>query len=435
MTMLRRVALVLAMLAALLAGWLWHVNVNDGVDISTGLDAASGTDGAALRARGADLARAGNCMACHTARGGTPYAGGRPIETPFGTLFSSNLTPDPRTGLGAWTAGAFWRALHHGRSRDGRLLYPAFPYTHTTLLTRADSDALFAHLQALPPTPAEPPAAQLRWPYGTQAALAIWRALYFKPGNFSPDPSQSADWNRGAYLVRGVAHCSACHATRDALAGADWQTLTGGQLLAQGWYAPSLHATGEASVAQWPLDDIVRLLKTGQARGAGVSGPMAEVVLHGTQYLSESDLTGIATYLKSLPQHVPAAPSTAAAPAAPRAAVATAGGKLYGEHCASCHGERGEGVAGAYPALAGNRAVTLGRADNLVQMVLHGGFAPATAGNPRPFGMPPFVLTLSDHDIAAVLTHIRSNWGNRAAEVTPLDVHAGRAGVAIAAPR
>ena len=434
MRRLGQALIAIALLSTLAVGWLWHVNVNDGVDISAGPRTAA-ADATALRARGEYLARAGNCMACHTARGGTPYAGGRPINTPFGTLFSSNLTPDADTGLGQWSAGAFWRALHHGRSRDGRLLFPAFPYTHTTLLTRADSDALHAYLLSLPPTQSAQPAAQLRWPYGTQAALAVWRALYFRPGSFESTAAQSPEWNRGAYLVRGVTHCSACHATRNDLAGADWSQMRGGHLPAQGWYAPSLHSASEAGVAAWPVQDIVRLLKTGQAQGASTSGPMAEVVLHGTQYLNDADLSAMATYLKTLPQDEVAPAPASAASAQRRASVVTVGGRLYADHCASCHGERGEGIAGAYPALSGNRAVTLTRTDNLMQMVLHGGFAPATAGNPRPFGMPPFVLTLSDQDIAALLTYIRGAWGNRGAEVTPLEVHAGRAGVAIAAPK
>ena len=413
---LRRALIALALLAVLAAGGLWQVNYNDGIDTRAAEPLAADP---AQRARGAYLARISNCMACHTDRGGAPGAGGRAFATPFGTLYASNLTPDPATGIGDWTPAAFWRALQRGRSADGRLLYPAFPYTHTTLLTRADSDALLAHLRSLPAIHQATPPHQLRWPYSTQAALAVWRALYFRPGSWQPDPAASDSVNRGAYLVRGVAHCSACHAPRDALGGANWDSLSGGTVPGQAWYAPSLTDAREAAVGHWPAAEIGRLLQTGAAAEGVVSGPMAEVVFQGTQYLTAPDLADLAAYLKALPQRAP--PS--APPAAPaRTQLAGAGEKLYGQHCAACHGERGEGVPGAYPPLAGNRAVTLDNTQNLLQIVLHGGFGPATEGRPRPFGMPPYALVLSDAEIASVLSHIRTAWGNRAPEVSPLDV-------------
>jgi len=420
-------AAVLAVLAAV--GLLWHLNYGDGIDIER--DQAVTGEPAALRARGAYLARTGNCLGCHTARGGAPGAGGLAIATPFGTLYTSNLTPDGETGLGRWSAGAFWRALHHGRAADGRLLYPAFPYTHTTLLTRADADALFTYFRSLPPVHARPPAHELRWPYSTQAALAVWRALYFRPGEFRPDPGQTPEWNQGAYLVRAVAHCSACHAPRDRLGGADWQSLAGGMMDAQGWYAPSLLNPREAGVAGWPATEIARLLGTGHAAGGSASGPMAEVVLQGTQYLGAADLLAIAAYLKALPGAAPAPPP---APAAMPTRQAAAGQRVYDHACADCHGAQGQGVAGVFPALAGNRAVNLPRAENLLQTVLFGGYGAATAGHPRPYGMPPFALALGDAEIAAVLSHIRTSWGNQAAEVSPLDVHAMRSALARAAP-
>lgn len=435
--MLRPLFIGVVVLALLAAGLLWHLNYNDGVDIASAAPVPG--DVGALRARGAYLARVGNCMGCHTARGGAPGAGGLPIATPFGTLFTSNLTPDAETGLGGWTAAAFWRALHHGRGADGRLLYPAFPYTHTTLVTRADSDALFTYFNSLPAVHKSPPEHELRWPYSTQAALAVWRALYFRPGQLAPDPAHPADWNRGAYMVRAVAHCSACHAPRDALGGADWQSLAGGLMAAQGWYAPSLLTPREAGLADWPEAEIARLLGTGHAADGSVSGPMAEVVLTGAQYLTAADLADMAAYLKALPGAEPARPAPAAQadaerpPAAP-ARLATAGQKVYEQHCADCHGARGEGEPGAFPALAGNRAVTLPRIDNLLQHVLYGGFGPATAGYPRPYGMPPFTLALSEADVAAVLTYIRTSWGHHASEVSPLDVHAMRAALARGAP-
>jgi mono/diheme cytochrome c family protein len=371
-------------------------------------------------ARGAYLVRAGNCMTCHTERGGLPFAGGRAIETPFGTVYAGNLTPDKAAGIGNWSADYFWRALHNGRGKDGRLLYPAFPYPNFTLVTRADSDAIFDYLRSLPPVRRPNTAHRLRWPYSTQAALAVWRALYFTPGTHSEDRNQSAEWNRGAYLVRGLGHCSACHITRNFLgASSDMMDLSGGLIPMQNWYAPSLTSPTEAGVANWELPQITHLLQTGVAPRSAVLGPMAEVVLHSTQYLAPADLRAMAVYLKALPQAHDAHEATAQTMSA---RMAERGAKLYGEHCAQCHGDKGEGVPGAYPPLAANRAVNLPVAANLVQVVLNGGFPPATAGNPRPFGMPPFATVLSDADVAAVISHIRTSWGNHAAPVSEFSV-------------
>ncbi|WP_028601312.1 c-type cytochrome [Ottowia thiooxydans] len=422
----RKILLGATLVVMLALGWLWHVNYNDGIDVSAAGEQKIEGDPTALRERGAYLARAGNCMACHTTRASAPWAGGRTIATPFGTLYSSNLTPDPDTGIGQWNAAAFWRALHNGRSRDGRLLYPAFPYTHTTQLVRADSDALYTFLKSLPPVRSAVPDHQLSWPFGTQAALAVWRALYFQPGSYREEQARGEQWNRGAYLVRGVAHCSACHTPRDGLAGADWQDFSGGLIPAQGWYAPSLVSDREAGVGKWPVEDIVQLLRTGYARGASTSGPMAEVVSQSTQYLSSEDLTAMAIYLKSLPQTNADSPQPGLANRQSSSRT-IAGQKIYDERCASCHGSQGEGIAGAYPPLAGNRAVTLPRTENLLQMLLYGGFGASTSGHPRPFGMPPFVLSMSDAEMASVLSYIRNSWGNQAPEVSVLDVHTMRA--------
>ncbi len=416
-------AVVMALLGTLAAGVWWL-----GVHTPALGPSTAATDGAAdVLARGAYLARAGNCVGCHTRRGGEPLAGGRAIDTPFGAVYAGNITPDLQTGIGAWSADDFWRALHHGRSRDGRLLAPAFPYTSTTRITRADADALYAWLMSQPPVAQANRAHTLRWPFGTQPALAVWRALFFRAGEQAPRPSQSAEWNRGAYLVQGVAHCDECHGARNAL-GALKAGATGGSLLpGSNWYAPSLRASAEAGVADWPDAEIVALLKTGWSGRGHASGPMAEVVLRATQHLNDADLRAMAAYLKSLP----AEERPASAAREPSKDVATArslrGAQVYRDHCERCHGANGEGVAGAYPALAGNRAVMMARTTNLVHAVLHGGFAPATAGNPRPFGMPPFVLTLDDADIAAVLSHLRTAWGHAAPEISELDVHRVRA--------
>ena len=404
---------------------VWMLNLRDEVNVSIPVALAPSDS---LIARGAYLTTAGNCISCHTARGGQKYAGGLGIQTPFGTVFTSNLTPDANTGIGSWSSAHFWRAMHNGRSKSGRLLYPAFPYTSYTQVTREDSDAMFAFLRSLPAVNQPNLPNTLRFPFNSQAALAVWRALYFTPGVYQPDTSHTAEWNRGAYLVTGLGHCSACHSPRDALGGIRNSLALGGGLIPmQNWYAPSLASPHEAGVSDWRRDDIVSLLKNGVVPGASVSGPMAEVVLRSTQHLSPQDLLAMADYLKALPDAKANPEPPAAARTANPSVNTEKAAKLYEQHCAQCHGDKGEGVANAYPPLAGNRAVTMSSTANLVQMVLNGGFAPATAGNPRPFGMPPFVLVLNDGEVADVITHIRTSWGNQASNLTAMEVNRIRA--------
>ena len=382
-----------------------------------------------LVARGEYLARVGNCMACHTTQGGAPFAGGRGIETPFGVVHTSNLTPDKAQGIGSWTSAEFWRAMHHGRSKDGRLLYPAFPYPNYTQVTREDSDAIFAYLQSLPAAADANRPHALRFPYSTQAALAVWRALFFAPGAAAKaagaTATKTAEYDRGAYLVNGLGHCTACHTPRNALgATTDAKAFTGGLIPVQNWYAPALNAATEAGVKEWATDDVVALLQTGVAPHGSVLGPMAEVVFRSTQYLSDADARAMAVYLQALPQQADrAAP---AAPAAPPAATMARGGKVYEQQCAQCHGDAGQGQAGAFPALAGNRAVLLADPTNVVRVVLQGGYLPATAGNPRPHGMPPFQQLLGDEEVAAVATFVRNSWGNRAPGVGTIEVYRAR---------
>ena len=367
--------------------------------------------------RGAYLARIGNCASCHTARGGEPYAGGRGIDTPFGAVFSSNLTSDPGTGLGLWSADDFWQALHHGQSKNGRWLNPAFPYTSYTHISREDSDALFAFFQTLAPVKRAQTTPTLAWPLGTQAALGIWRTLYFTPAT----PPQ----DRGTYLVKGLGHCAECHSKRNALGGITSSGLNaGGTLPRSQWFAPALTRIEEAGVAHWPEHDIVQFLTTGRVGNAVATGPMAEVVLHGTQYLTEADARAIARHLKALQtnDNTTVTQPSVTTKILPDAALKR-GAAVYEKHCLECHGKEGQGQAGAYPALAGNRAVNTSHTSNLGLAVLNGGFAPATAGNPRPFGMPGFLLILSDTEIAAVLTYIRTSWGNTGTAVNEFDIN------------
>ncbi len=423
---LRGLSGVLVLLLALTAA-VFALNRRDEVDVS-GEAPRVAADPAAID-RGAYLAIAGNCTSCHTTRGGAAYAGGLGIDTPFGTVYSTNITPDEATGIGRWKAAEFYRAMHNGRSRDGHLLYPAFPYPNFTQVTREDSDALFAYLKGVPAVKQPNRANTLRFPYSTQASLAVWRAMFFEPGNFKPEAGKSAEWNRGSYLVRGLGHCNACHGSRNIFgATSENLELSGGLIPMQKWYAPALNSPSEAGVAQWDTPHIVALLRDGVSPRASVMGPMAEVVFKSTQHLRADDLQAMAVFLKALPQSEDEPPpkekneKDKEKEKKPIVAVLTEGGKVYEKHCAQCHGKNGEGTPGAYPALAGNRAVTLANPANLIRAVTSGGYLPSTAGNPRPYGMPPFGQVLDDAQIAAVLTYTRRSWGHEAPVVSAVDV-------------
>ena len=428
--------------------------------------------------RGAYLAKVGNCAACHTARGGAAFAGGKAISTPFGTVYTSNITPDTASGIGKWSADAFYRAMNEGRSADGHLLTPAFPYPNYTHVTRADSDDLYSYfMHGVAPVAQVNKPHELPFPFNTQLALAFWRTFFFEKADAVADPSSKStintiaakaintpatvdsaslkilvktadsDIQRGAYLVRGLGHCSACHAERNALGASvnnqlSDQLLGGALMPMRDWYAPSLVDPTEAGVAHLQRQDVVALLKTGIAPNASMLGPMAEVVAGSTQFWTEADLNATAAYLQSLPQtsaqdgsknSTKSISSGKSKSALNKPVLFDKGAELFTQHCATCHGEQGQGmrVEGnvALPALAGNRAVNLPNTTNLVRILLAGGYAPSTSGNPRPFGMPPFVHVLGDEDIAAVTTYIRHAWGNQTDSVTAADVVRQRRGV------
>lgn len=415
-------AAVSVVVTGLLCAWIeWREHENDTPVLAALLTPSSLAE---KQTRGAYLARAGNCAGCHTAPGGLLYAGGRELSTPFGTFVTPNITPDQGTGIGAWTAEDFWRAMHHGKGRDGKLLYPAFPYTEYTKVTRDDTDAIFSYLQSIAPVLQVSAPDHLKFPYNLRALLYFWRALYFKPGVYQPMPNQPAEWNRGAYLVQGLGHCNACHATRNALGAAGGAALGGGQVAGRSWYAPSLTSSAEAGSAQLPIEEIAALLATGQSRKSSVAGPMAEVVAQSLQHLSATDIGAIAIYLKSLPDTntTPPTPTTPKELTANETQRIFKGDKIYQQHCKDCHGTSGEGAPGAYPPLAANRSVTLPSPLNTIRSVLDGGYAPSTMGNPRPYGMPPFAHTLSSEEVALVLSYVRNSWGNRASLVTAVDV-------------
>lgn len=381
---------------------------------------ATQTGGDETLERGLYLVLAGNCFSCHTLQGGRPFAGGRAIPTPYGTLYSTNITPDPKTGIGEWSADDFWRALHEGIGKGGTLLYPAFPYPSYTKVTREDADAMYAFLMSRASADQKNKPHEMRFPYDQRALLAGWRALYFNEGVYKEDPKQSAQWNRGAYLVQGLGHCNACHAERRALGGVQPQDIGGGLIPMLNWYAPSLSTHRE-------IGDIVEFLKTGVSPSRAAFGPMAEVVRYSLQHLTEADLTAMAVYMKSQrDDEEPEAEAPVRVSAAEREQMMKQGARVYEDRCADCHQRNGEGVPRVYPPLAKNGAILMGNPINAIRITLNGGFPPSTRGNPRPYGMPPFAHVLSDAEVAAVVTYIRGAWGNKASAVSTGEVASTR---------
>jgi mono/diheme cytochrome c family protein len=423
----RKVLLILAMILVLtlvVAWWLGPVDRQSGeAPLPAYKPAADSIE------RGRELVTMGDCRSCHTARGGAPFAGGHAIPTPFGTFFSPNITADAQTGIGRWSAADFWHALHNGYSKDGTLLYPTFPYTNYTKISRRDADAMYEYLKSVPPVSQPNRAHELVFPYSHRLLLVAWRFLFFRPGVYESDPARSADWNRGAYLVQGLGHCSACHEARNALGATRSKHNPAGGLVSN-WYAPLLTSSREAGVRDWSDTDIVMLLKTGQigtrsptSPHASTMGPMGEVVYDSLQYVRDDELRAMAVYLKSLPETGPRSDwgffrvyRTATA------GTLSDGRAIYVEHCAQCHGDSGEGRLPAAPPLAGSRAVTMPSAVDAIRIVLFGGYPPGTAGNPRPFGMPPYFPTLRDDQIADVLSYVRMSWGNVAPPVSGNEV-------------
>jgi mono/diheme cytochrome c family protein len=373
--------------------------------------------------RGRYLAAAGDCAGCHTAEGGRPMAGGRALQTPFGVIYTPNITPDAATGIGAWTDDQFYRAMHEGIAADGTHLYPAFPYPWFTKVTRPDVDAIHAYLRTLPAVSYRRPDNKLPWPLDDPNAMIGWNALYFDAGTYTPDPGQSKAWNRGAYLVQGLGHCGACHTPTNFLGASEKsRRLQGGEL--SNWYAPGLAGGKRAGLGHWSAQDIVDFLRTGRTATAIAYGPMAEVVHYSTSSMTEDDLRAIAAYLKSLPP-----PGPPEAPDRPPAGVADAGVAIYADTCSACHGADGKGVSRMFPPLAGTAIVQSPSPTTVIRLILNGGQAVATDEEPTPVAMPSFGWKLSDEQIAAVASYVRSAWGNRASPVSASAVHAVRQAV------
>jgi mono/diheme cytochrome c family protein len=363
------------------------------------------------------LVDAGDCEACHTAENGKPFAGGRPIQTPFGIIYSSNITPDRQTGIGAWTSNQFYRAMHKGISADGRHLYPAFPYPWFTKVTRLDVNAIFAYLRTLPAVKNKQPKNKFPWPLSDPNVLIGWNALYFHAGTYKPDNKKSAQWNRGAYLVEGLGHCGACHTPRNMLGAAEKANFLQGSKT-DNWFAPSLTGNAKNGLGAWTESDIVQFLKTGHTGKTVAYGPMAQVVTDSTSKMSDDDLKAITVYLKSLP-----APKNQKPAGKPAENVAKVGAAIYADTCSACHGFRGEGTKGLFPALKGSAIVQSESPLTVVRLILNGGRSVSVSHRRTAVGMPSFGWKLSDKQIAAVASYVRSAWGNSASTVSPSEVH------------
>jgi mono/diheme cytochrome c family protein len=376
-------------------------------------------------ARGRYIAVAGDCVACHTAPGGQSFAGGLALETPFGQIVSSNITSDPETGLGKWTAADFDRALRRGKGRHGNL-YPAMPYTAYAKMTNADVADLWAYLQTVTPTTHSVEENQLPFPFSQRWLLSFWNLLLFDNKPFKPNPAQSAQVQRGAYLSEALAHCSMCHTPKNLLGGDSSAHLQGAVL--QGWLAPDLTNNAHKGLGRWSEADIIEYLKTGTNARSVASGPMTEAVENSTQYLTNADLNSVAAYFKALPARTVTVPQ----PVPVTDAGFVEGKRVYEAVCAACHTATGQGVRRMIPTLAGNSAVQADNPASLLHIILKGGEGPMTATNPTAAGMPRFDWKLEDAQIANVLTYVRNAWGNAAPAVSTSSVATARKSLAAA---
>jgi mono/diheme cytochrome c family protein len=381
-------------------------------------------------ARGEYLVKAGDCAACHTNEDGQPFAGGFPVPTPFGTIYSTNITPDPETGIGHWTSDDFYKAMHSGIAPGGRHLYPAFPYPWYTKLSRNDVDAIRAYLATLKPVHQANKPPEMPWPFSDRAVMAGWNALYFKEGTFQSNPQKSAQWNLGAYLVEGLGHCGACHSPKN-FAGAPEHDKAYHGGYGENWYATSLASDLRDGLGQWSEQDIVQYLKTGANKRAAAFGAMAEVVHDSTQYLDDDDLHAIAVYLKDLPAKsttpnanppvdgttTERATTTNAAPANVNGDRFARGRGHYLDQCAGCHMDNGEGIAGVFPPLKGNNVVQASDPETVVHIILTGAKTAVTDKNPTGLAMPAFDWKLDNQQVADLVTYLRNAWGNRAGAV------------------
>jgi mono/diheme cytochrome c family protein len=380
---------------------------------------------------GAYLARAADCVACHSVPGGKPFAGGFKMGTPFGAIYSTNITPDKATGIGTYTLADFDHAVRKGVAKDGHDLYPAMPYPSYAKISDSDLAALYAYfMHELAPVHQQNRPGEIRWPLNMRWPLAVWDAAFANTSAYVTDHAHDAQWNRGAYLVEGLGHCGACHTARGfafeekALDGSDSQFLGGSTL--DGWTASDLRGDSAAGLGRWSEADIVAFLKEGGNSHASVFGSMIDAYNNSTQFMTDSDLHAIAAYLKSLPPSQANAPAyvydDATTQALRRGDLHAPGAEIFRTQCASCHGVDGKGLGDRLPSLAGNPNVLAENPSSIVNIVLNGAQRVVRQGMPDTYRMAPFRLQLSDREIADVATWIRHAWGNKAAPVAEDDV-------------
>ncbi|NHV31689.1 c-type cytochrome [Burkholderia sp. D-99] len=396
-------------------------------------------DATELVKKGAYVARAGDCVACHTSANGPPLAGGLALSTPFGAVYSTNITPDDATGIGRYTFEQFDRAMRKGVAADGHHLYPAMPYPSFAKLDEDDMRALFAYLKhGVEPVKLENKPLGIKWPFNMRWGLAFWNALFLDDTRYVPNPDKDATWNRGAYLTQGAGHCGACHTPRGMFFQEKAMSESGssGPLYLSGATVESWRAVNLRAL--WPVDDLVTLLKTGRNRYTAASGGMSDVVHHSTQYFSDTDLSAIGVYLNSLPNAAANAPATVSPtsgkpePDIPGTLYTSKGGLGYVQFCSSCHQADGHGFSPVFPPLSGNPAVLSKNTDSLIHIALTGWQTPQTGAHPRVYTMPAF-NQLSDRELAEILTFVRASWGGRNDPVLAMDVRKMRRSLAAAA--
>ena len=377
--------------------------------------------------RGQYLATAGDCIACHTAPEGKPFAGGYALATPFGKLLASNITSDQRTGIGSWTEAEFSRAVRQGKGKHGEHLYPAMPYTAYVKISDADMSDLWAYMKTVAPVDNKVVSNQLPFPFNIRFLMFGWNMLFFNDTPFKADPKQSVEWNRGAYLVDGLEHCAACHTPKNFLGGDQGgKSMHGGPLA--GWYAPEVTGNTYVGVGNWSVDQLTQYLKTGGNDISMAAGPMAEAVSNSTQHLTDADLRAMAVYLKSLPGSAATKPAVLASsdPAM------VLGKHLYDVNCAACHRSSGTGVGSMVPSLANSPSLQAPDVASLARTVLEGNRGAVTETLPTGAAMPSFDWKLSDAQIAAVLTYARNSWGNAAAKVDAAQIKGARDAIKVA---
>jgi mono/diheme cytochrome c family protein len=363
-----------------------------------------------LIAKGQALAGAGYCAVCHTRQGGEPFAGGYGLRTPFGTIFSTNLTPEPETGIGRWSLEAFTRAMNEGVDRNGSHLFPAFPYDHFTKVSDDDVQALYAYLMTRPPVRASAQVNTIPFPLNVRALQEGWKILFFRSGRYQPDPSQSAEWNRGAYLAEGLSHCGGCHTPRNGLGAERVKDAYAGAVI-DDWDAPAL-TDANPSPAPWTQSELFSYLRSGVTPLHGVSaGPMSPVVHAGLAALPDSDIRAQAIYFADI-DHAAAREPVVEAAVKKALATSSLGGtqeydpdaRLYVAACIACHYNAGPIPLAARPELALNSALTLPEPSNFIRVVLDG--IDVRQGGPG-LVMPGYAAALTDTDIARLAAYLR----------------------------